>query len=275
MALYTVFGGRGFIGSEIVNQLQAQGHSTFVPARDDTTLFERDLGIVLYCAGNGDCKNTPFSVLEANVSLLAQLLQHAKFERLLYVSSTRVYMNQALANEQANLTVCVDDNRRLFNLTKLVAEELCLKSGRNVCIVRPSNVYGVALNSPLFLPAITRNAINHGKVDMYIAKDYAKDYVSVKDVASSCIEIVSTDQCHNQTINVAAGYNITAKQIADVLQEYTQCEIIWHEIDFPNESFPITDITTINQLITNFTPNNVLVDLKDMITEFTKVLRTN
>ena len=275
MAFYTVFGGRGFIGSEIVNQLQAQGHSTFVPARDDTSLFERDLGIVLYCAGNGDCKNTPFSVLEANVSLLAQLLQHAKFERLLYVSSTRVYMNQALANEQANLTVCVDDNRRLFNLTKLVAEELCLKSGRNVCIVRPSNVYGVALNSPLFLPAITRNAINHGKVDMYIAKDYAKDYVSVKDVASSCIEIASTDQCHNQTINVAAGYNITAKQIADVLQEYTQCEIIWHEIDFPNESFPITDITTINELITNFTPNNVLVDLKDMITEFSKVLRTN
>ncbi|PKH31879.1 SDR family oxidoreductase [Shewanella sp. ALD9] len=275
MAFYTVFGGRGFIGSEIVNQLQAQGHSTFVPARDDTSLFERELGIVLYCAGNGDCKNTPFSVLEANVSLLAQILQHAKFERLIYVSSTRVYMNQASANEQANLTVCVDDNRRLFNLTKLVAEELCLKSGRNVCIVRPSNVYGVALNSPLFLPAITRNAINHGKVDMYIAKDYAKDYVSVKDVASTCIEIASNELCHNQTINVAAGYNITAKQIADVLQEHTQCEIIWHEIDFPNESFPTTDITTINQLITNFTPNNVLVDLKEMITEFKKVLSTN
>jgi nucleoside-diphosphate-sugar epimerase len=268
MAFYTVFGGRGFIGSEIVNQLQAQGHSTFVPARDDTSLFERELGIVLYCAGNGDCKNTPFSVLEANVSLLAQILQHAKFERLIYVSSTRVYMNQASANEQANLTVCVDDNRRLFNLTKLVAEELCLKSGRNVCIVRPSNVYGVALNSPLFLPAITRNAINHGKVDMYIAKDYAKDYVSVKDVASSCIAIASNELCHNQTINVAAGYNITAKQIADVLQEHTQCEIIWHEIDFPNESFPTTDITTINQLITNFTPNNVLVDLKEMIVDF-------
>jgi nucleoside-diphosphate-sugar epimerase len=275
MALYTVFGGRGFIGSEIVSQLQAQGHSTFVPERDDTSVLERELGIVIYCAGNGDCKNTPFSVLEANVSLLAQLLQHAKFERLLYVSSTRVYMNQASANEQANLTVCVDDNRRLFNLTKLVAEELCLKSGRNVSIVRPSNVYGVALNSPLFLPAITRNAINHGKVDMYIAKDYAKDYVSVKDVASSCILIASNELCHNQTINVAAGYNITAKQIADVLQEHTQCEIIWHKIDFPNESFPTTDITTINQLITNFRPNNVLVDLKEMITEFKKVLSTN
>tara|TARA_R110001583_G_scaffold192734_1_gene359658 strand:+ start:9832 stop:10659 length:828 start_codon:yes stop_codon:yes gene_type:complete len=272
MALYTVFGGRGFIGSEIVNQLQAQGHSTFVPARDDTSLFERDLGIVLYCAGNGDCKNTPFSVLEANVSLLAQLLQHAKFERLLYVSSTRVYMNQALANEQANLTVCVDDNRRLFNLTKLVAEELCLKSGRNVCIVRPSNVYGVALNSPLFLPAITRNAINHGKVDMYIAKDYAKDYVSVKDVASSCIEIASTDQCHNQTINVAAGYNVTALQIANLLQDHTQCEIVWHEVAFPNEFFPETDIKLLRTLLPNYKPYFVLDDLSAMVNSFKTAL---
>ncbi|WP_445776041.1 NAD-dependent epimerase/dehydratase family protein [Shewanella sp.] len=275
MALYTVFGGRGFIGSEVVRQLEAQGHIAYVPARNDDSILERDLGIVIYAAGNGDCKNTPFSVLEANVSLLAQLLQYAKFDRLLYVSSTRVYMNQRSSKENENLTVCVDDNRRLFNLTKLVAEELCLKSGRNVCIVRPSNVYGVALNSPLFLPAITRNAINYGKVDMYIAKDYAKDYVSVEDVASSCIAIASTEKSHNQIINVAAGYNITAQQIADVLQEQTKCEIVWHEIDFPNESFPITDLTSITNIISIYKPRNVLVDLQDMISEFSIALRKN
>lgn len=269
MALYTVFGGRGFIGSEIVSQLQAQGHSTFVPARDDTSLLERELGIVLYCAGNGDCKNTPFSVLEANVSLLAQLLQHAKFDRLLYVSSTRVYMNQTASKENENLTVCVDDNRRLFNLTKLVAEELCLKSGRNVCIVRPSNVYGVALNSPLFLPAITRNAINHSKVDMYITKDYAKDYVSVKDVAESCIILSSNNNSSQQIINIAAGYNITAIEIADVLQKSTGCEVIWHEVNLPEEKFPEINIAKIRDLFPTYSPNNVLVDLEGMIKSFT------
>lgn len=273
MALYTVFGGRGFIGSEVVRQLEAQGHIAYVPARNDDSILERDLGIVIYAAGNGDCKNTPFSVLEANVNLLAQLLQYAKFDRLLYVSSTRVYMNQRSSKENENLTVCVDDNRRLFNLTKLVAEELCLKSGRNVCIVRPSNVYGVALNSPLFLPAITRNAINHGKVDMYIAKGYAKDYVSVEDVASSCIAIASTEKSHNQIINVAAGYNITAQQIADVLQEQTKCEIVWHEIDFPNENFPITDISSVISIIPTYKARDVLIDLKDMINDFKKKMQ--
>ncbi|WP_345859452.1 SDR family oxidoreductase [Shewanella algae] len=268
MSQYTVFGGRGFIGSEIVKQLNQLGHNVFVPERDDETIYHQDLGIVIYCAGHGDCKNAPFAVLDANVNLLSSLLQKASFERLLYISSTRVYMNQDDSFESADLTVCIDDNRRLFNLTKLVAEELCLKSNRDVCIVRPSNVYGVALNSPLFLPSITRNAINHGKVDMYITKDYAKDYVSVKDVASSCIEIASTAQCLNQIINVAAGYNTTAKQIADVLHEHTRCEIIWHDIPFPNENFPVTDITLINTIIPNYAPNNVLSELENMISDF-------
>ncbi|MCS6098301.1 NAD-dependent epimerase/dehydratase family protein [Shewanella baltica] len=265
MALYTVFGGRGFIGSEIVGQLEAQGHSTFVPVRDDCTVFERDLGIVIYCAGNGDCKNSPFSVFEANVTLLANLLQKAHFDRLIYVSSTRLYMNGISSNEQANLTVCVNDNRRLFNLTKLVAEELCLNSGRNVCIVRPSNVYGVALNSALFLPSIIRNAINNGKVDMFITKDYAKDYVSVLDVASVVISLVQSNNTAGEIFNVAAGYNISAEKIADLLVEKTNCSIVWHDINSQGELFPITDISKLVDFMPDFKPKDVLFDFANMI----------
>ena len=268
MALYTVFGGRGFIGSEIVTQLNMLGDNTYVPERDDTNIFERNLGTIIYCAGNGDCKNTPFSVLDANVNLLSQLLQRAKFDRLLYISSTRVYMNQVSSNEHSNLTVSVDDQRRLFNLTKLVAEELCLKSGRNVCIVRPSNVYGVALNSPLFLPSITRDAIKNGKIDMYIRKSYAKDYVSVHDVAKSCIALSKISESNNKIFNVAVGINISAEQISSVLQEQTCCKVVWHDIDFPSEEFPETDIRLIKEILPDYNPRNVLDDLKGMVLDF-------
>ena len=268
MNLYTVFGGRGFIGSEIRQQLEQQGNSIWVPERDDDSIFDVDLGTVIYCAGNGDCKNSPFSVFEANSNLLAQLLERAKFSRLVYVSSTRVYMNNGTSQESDDVLVCVDDQRRLFNLTKLVAEELCLKSGREITIVRPSNVYGVALNSPLFLPAITRNAINHGKVDMYIAPEYAKDYVSVTDVASTTIALAKHPEATGRIVNIAAGYNVTAQQIADVLQTYTQCQIIWHQVNFPREKFPVTNVETIKQLLPGFAPKNVLSDIETMIYDF-------
>lgn len=275
MALYTVFGGKGFIGTEIVKQLTDLGSDIFIPERGDGKIFEVDLGTVIYCAGNGDCKNTPFSVLDANVSLLSSVLQQSTFSRLIYVSSTRVYMNQEYSTEQANLTITSADSRKLFNLTKLVGEELCLKSGRETTIIRPSNVYGVALNSPLFLPAITRNAINIGKVDMYIAKEYEKDYVSVVDVAATCIELSNNQKALNQVINVAAGYNVTAQQIADVLQEKTGCEVVWHEISFPAEQFPQTDISLLIELQASYSPANVLDDLCGMIEDFKKALNVN
>lgn len=268
MSLYTVFGGRGFIGSEIVKQLNLLGHNVFVPERDDQSIYHKDLGIVIYCAGHGDCKNAPFAVLEANVSLLSSLLQNASFDRLLYMSSTRVYMNQEVSFESADLTVCVDDNRRLFNLTKLVAEELCLKSNKDVCIIRPSNVYGVALNSALFLPAITRNAINFGKIEMYISKKYAKDYVCVDDVVNACIRLSMIDDAKGKIINIASGYNVTADEIAEVLQRVTNCEVIWHEVKFANEHFPVTNIDLLKKLIKDYSPRNVLDDLQEMISDF-------
>lgn len=273
MALYTIFGGRGFIGSEIVSQLNALGHTSFVPSRNDHSIFKRDLGVVIYCAGNGDCKNTPFSVLDANVSLLANILKHSTFTRLIYISSTRVYMNQQHASEHDNLTVCSNDNRRLFNLTKLVGEEICLKSGREVCILRPSNVYGVALGSPLFLPTITRNAIENGNVNMYVSPDYAKDYVSVTDVANCCIMLSTDERAMNKTINIAAGYNITAQQLADTLQKNIKCEIIWHGCDSLSEKFPQTDISSLQRLLPRFNPKNVIDDMNLMIIDFKEKLK--
>ncbi|BBW90328.1 dTDP-glucose 4,6-dehydratase [Pseudoalteromonas sp. PS1M3] len=271
MALYTVFGGRGFIGSEIVNQLTDSGHTVYVPKRGDGRVFKEDLGCVIYCAGHGNC-NAPFDVFEANVSLLKRLLQEAKFDYLLYMSSTRVYMNQKSSNEIASLTICGDDERRLFNLTKLLGEELCLKSKRKVCIVRPSNVYGVALNSPLFLPSITRNAITFGKVDMYIPCEYSKDYVSVQDVASCCINLATNQNVHGEIVNIAAGYNVSAKEIADTLIKHTGCEVNWHEVKNFNERFPTTDISKLKKYISTFSPRDVLSDLQYTIENFKKEL---
>ncbi|QUM83585.1 NAD(P)-dependent oxidoreductase [Moritella sp. 28] len=266
MSLYTVFGGKGFIGSEFVHQLKNKGHEVCLPERGDESIFEKNLGIVIYCAGYGDCQKNPFNVLNANTLLLSELLRKSTFKKMVYISSSRVYMNQNGSKESDDLTVCSNDNRRLFNLTKLVSEEMCLKSQRDCLIIRPSNVYGLALNSPLFLPAITRNAINNGVVDMYVNRDYSKDYISVHDLVNTTLSLIDINEKNTTIINLASGENVSAEQIAKVLIEETGCSVNWHIVN-NNEKFPITNIDEVKSKF-NFKPRSVLLDLRDMIENY-------
>lgn len=263
---FTIIGGQGFVGSEVVNQLTIDSHTVWVPEKSDDTVYEKHLGTVIYCAGHGDCTNNPMKVLQSNTTDLSLLLQKAKFDKLVYISSTRVYMNQHQSDETCDLSIINEDDRKLFNLTKLVSEELCFKSKRNCIVVRPSNVYGVALDSPLFLPSITRSAILNGKVDMYVPENYSKDYVAVSDVAKVIIHISKLKTNNEKVINIASGYNVTAKDIADILAKQTNCEIIWHESS-SNERFPETQINTMKSIL-NINPRSVKEDLVNMINAY-------
>jgi len=267
---YTVIGGNGFIGSEVSKKLIDNGHSVFIPDRDDSRLFTKELGIVIFCAGAGDCKNDPFNVFKANSLLLAAMLEKSDFKKMVYISSTRLYMGQEETKENSDLTVLANDNRRLFNLTKLLSEELCLLSNKNVVIVRPSNVYGLALNSPLFLPAITRNAINNKRVDMYVTPEYAKDYLSIHDLVSAVCQLSEKDDLMHNIYNIASGINTSAKAIANVLERETGCAINWVQGSV-DEYFPVNDISTLTNEI-QFSPRNVLDDMKIMIDDFKEKL---
>ncbi|HBA7937336.1 TPA: NAD-dependent epimerase/dehydratase family protein, partial [Escherichia coli] len=81
MSKYTIIGGNGFIGSHIVTLLKEQGHNVVVPDRNSCNSLNGELGKIIYCAGNGDCAESYFSVLEANTVLLAKLLKNAQFEK--------------------------------------------------------------------------------------------------------------------------------------------------------------------------------------------------
>lgn len=268
MSNYTVFGGRGFVGTEFVKQLNDANHTVFVPKRDDDSIFERDLGTIIYSAGYGDCKKDPYNVLDANVNLLRELLDKAKFSKLIYISSARVYMNQTDTFEDSHNIVCNNDSRRLFNLTKLVGEELCFKSNRNCTIIRPSNIYGLALNSPLFLPSIVRDSIKTGVVNMYVPRHYEKDYVSVENVVSTTIKLACMETLDKEVINIASGINVSAEEIANVLINNTDCKVIWHATDC-NEQFEPIDVDKVKSIL-DYTPCNVLADLEGMINRFKK-----
>ncbi|MGB0833771.1 MAG: NAD-dependent epimerase/dehydratase family protein [Psychrobium sp.] len=265
MAHFTVVGGKGFIGSELVSFLKLKGHSVFVPQKHDDKIFSEELGIVVYCAGHGDCQNNPAKVVESNLTYLSNVVEKSHFEKLVYLSSTRVYMGIEDSEECSNLLVEYSDQRKLFNLTKLAAEELILRTSKNAAIIRPSNVYGLALNSPLFLPSITRDAILKGEVNMYVSPEYEKDYVSVVDVVTA-IEKISLMDITDKVINIASGVNVSAGEIAAILQSNTGCKVNWHKNTL-DDYFPRTNIEIAKRKL-HLKPAHVLDDLQRMIVAF-------
>jgi len=264
MSLFTVFGSTGFIGSEIVSQLKLIGHEVQVPSRHDSDIYKNELGTVIYAAGYGDCEKNPSNVIEANLTFLGKIIEASNFDKLVYFSSTRLYLNQTNTNESSDLNISVNDNRRLFNLTKITAEEMCLKSKKNCLIVRPSNVYGLAIESPLFLPSIVRNAILKKNIDMYVTPKYSKDYVYVDDVVKATIDLI--DRGIDGIVNIASGVNTSAKEIAKMIELHTGCKINWlveKDLDY----FHPIDISKIESVI-NYNPSNVINNLNKMILDF-------
>lgn len=264
MALFTVFGGRGFIGSEVVSQLEQEGHVVQVPDREAEWVYNDKLGIVIYAAGFGDCDNDPFNVIEANLNLLGKILDNSDFEKLVYLSSTRLYLNQYETREDVNLNISTNDSRRLFNLTKIAAEELCAKSKYDCLIIRPSNVYGLAIDSPLFLPAIVRNALLNSNVDMYVTPGYSKDYVYVGDLVSAILMLV--DKGVTGIFNVASGGNTSAKEIAAILELQTNCNINWL-VETDLDYFHPIDISKLKGVI-DYEPVSVVDNLNKMVCDF-------
>lgn len=238
----TVFGGNGFIGSRIMELSTEHGYEA---VRGDwkNLSFTEDMGDIVYCLGVGDC-GKPYDVINSHLNILQEILIHATFRRITYVSSTRVYMAGNNASENSAVKVIDKDDRKLFNLVKLTAEAMLEKSSCDYRIVRPSNVFGTALNSPLFLPSIIRDAIQKNEVNMFVPHEYEKDYVYVDDVASMILKITKNSKKHKY--NIASGENTSAIEIATILQKETDCKVNWHKSDCDDE-FPVTDINAIKK----------------------------
>lgn len=267
MSLFTIFGGNGFIGSEFIKYIQKQNQPILIPEKNSPDIFDKHLGTIIYSIGSGDCIKSPFNVLDANTIFLSKILQEASFDKLIYISSTRLYINQEKSTESSDLLISSNDTRRLFNLTKLVSEELCIKSNKNVTIIRPSNVYGPAINSPLFLPSIVRDAINKKCINMYVKPDYEKDYIAIEDLINCTLQLTKIKKNIPNIINIASGYNTTAKDITQIIKEKTGCTINWHTEINDIEKFPPIDISYIKENI-DLKPRNVLHDLSEMIDSF-------
>lgn len=216
MTAYTVIGASGFIGSRVCETLRATGVEVYAPARGEPGLFKRDLGRVFYCAGlTGDYRERPFEAVEAHVSLLSRLLDRGRFERLVYLSSTRVYnvLEEGPAREDLALSLSPADPRHVYELSKALGENLTVtQSGGRGAAARLSYVFDWKAGAEGFLADWLRAAANRRELAIDSSPDAARDYVHVDDVAQALRAIL--DSGFAGVVNVASGEILTNAEVA-------------------------------------------------------------
>ena len=240
MSQFTVLGASGYIGSRLVVRLRADGHAVWAPERGDGSILTRPLGHVIYCIGlTGNFRTRPFDTVQAHVGLLAELLQHAKFDSLLYLSSTRVYQGAERTDEDAPLTVLPGAPSYLYNLTKLTGESLCRSCGRDgVRVARLSNVVGAGMDpaSGNLIATLLQDS-RTGHVVLQSAAESAKDYIHVEDVLDLLPRIAVEGQ--SPTYNVASGNQTSHAQWLQWLSASTGCSHMVQSGALPQKFAPI------------------------------------
>ncbi len=260
---FTVFGGRGFIGSHLVGYLQGLGHDVWVPTRDASETAGQKLGNAIYAIGlTGDFRNRPFDTIEAHVGTLARLMHGADYDSWLFISSTRLYgtgSGRALCREDdpISLTPSADS---LYDISKLLGEALCLALPRTR-IARLSNVYGAGQSKKTFLGAVLEELKSKEKVLIRESPRSSKDYVALSAILPLLKAITVSGR--EQIYNVASGDLLSHCELAKRLGDLTGRPIRFMD-GAQDRVFPRIDISRIVQEF-SFSPTPMVSDLEDLL----------
>lgn len=242
MALFTIFGGFGFIGRHLAAALQSTGQPVSTPQRDAPLDSLGPLGHVIYCAGlTADFRTRAHDTMEAHIGLVSRILSQCEFDSLLYLSSTRIYDGAARGSEEMTFSVDPWSPNDLYNISKLAGESLCLNhASPKVRVARLSNVYGTGMFSDgpggqNFLGSVIRDATTASHVELHSAPGSAKDYIHIGDVVRA-LTLIAIDG-NERIYNVASGDTVSHEELLDRLSEITDCT--WSTApDSPHVGFP-------------------------------------
>jgi len=272
MQRFTILGGSGFIGSNLIRELESQSIPYWAPSRYEN-IFNKHLGHVIYCIGlTADYRGRPFETVRAHVCHLVEILEKAEFESLLYLSSTRLYKGIKTAREDATLYVNPTNSDDLYNISKLMGESLCLAFGRpNVQIARLSNVYERDFLSENFLSSVIREAVENHRVVLQTTMASEKDYVHIDDVVRLLVKIALSGR--HRIYNVASGVNTTNGALIEVIQQVTGC-VVEVAKEATTVVFAAICIDRIRDEF-DFTPSLILDSLGNLVVEYQRKVETN
>ena len=227
-----VFGGNGFIGSYVVEELLNNGYEVisadlrsseyvddkyFVPCdildpKNVEKLVE-GASIVYNFAGFAnldDAIANPVKALELNVMGNLNILEACKkyhIKRFVYASSA----------------YAMSDKGSFYGISKLTSEKLVeeyyKKFGQEFTIVRYGSVYGERDYHNNYIYNLLKEALETGKINHSGDGEEIREYIHAADVAKLAVDIIQSDEFINKHIILTGVERMKRKELFEMINE--------------------------------------------------------
>jgi UDP-glucose 4-epimerase len=251
-----VLGGNGFIGSNLVERLVAEGHRVRIydrsPSRlnvlgqkveqqngnfnDITSISQalHDIDIVFHLISGSIPSTSNLSPADdARDNLvdtigLLECMRKIGITRIVYMSSGgTIYgnSNKDLINEEHSLNPNCS-----YGIVKLAVEKYLMMYQRlydfEPVILRVSNPYGpwqskVGIHG--LIGTLLSKAISNERVDIWGDGEVVRDYIHIKDVIEACINVMGSKS--TGIFNIGSGVGHSVNEVLKMVEEVTQSKL--------------------------------------------------
>ena len=236
-----VFGGNGFIGSYVVQELVERGYdvvsadlnpSKYVEARYfqkcdilDSNMVNRlveGASIVYNFAGFAnldDAIANPIKALELNVMGNLNILEACKIHHV----KRFVYASSAYA---------MSDKGSFYGISKLTSEKLTeeyyKKFGLEFTIVRYGSVYGERDYHNNYIYNLLKKSVLTGEINHSGDGEEIREYIHAADVAKLAVDIIESDKFINEHIILTGVERMQRKELFEMVNEILGNRLIIH-----------------------------------------------
>ena len=247
-----VTGANGMIGKQLVEILKTEYSPRYISevdlplydlrSRQDCETICDGQDVVFHLAG---IKGSPQRCMESPASFSVPMIQfnanmieaayNSDVDWFLYTSSVGVYHPAEVFEEDDVWKTFPSENDWYAGWAKRIGEmnvQAYVKEyDWNKCsIVRPANVYGPNDNFgkwSMVVPSLIKKAIENDLLEVWGDGSPIRDLIYSEDVARGMIHMVQNKV--TEPVNLGSGTGVTIKQVAEIISEYFNKEIIWDE----------------------------------------------
>lgn len=243
-----VFGGAGFLGSHVADELTRRGFDVVIYDRATSPYInekqkmivgdildrEKVADSIKGCdyvysfagiAGIADARRNPVKTIETNVlgtTIIADACRFSNVKRFVFASTVYVYSDMA-PFYRSSKQAC-----------ELIIEDYQKTYGLDYTILRYGSLYGTRANEFNYIYSVIQQAIETGRVIRKGDGEEIRNYIHVKDAARASVDILS-EEFRNQYVILTGTQSIKIKDLLNMIKEMLNGEIV---IEYTSEPEP-------------------------------------